>query len=136
MSAGIGWLVPFCAEKRIGKIAQRTPSDLSSSLSSSSSSFNLGSFHSRVSSFSSRSLLLVGESFTYPQILQAKDGFDNSKLMKKGQSGDLYLRVLESGLEVVVKKVSVSIKFEMEIHGIVIVNHPSQSASSFGTLLA
>ncbi|CAI9109515.1 OLC1v1009348C1 [Oldenlandia corymbosa var. corymbosa] len=83
--------------------ALRTPSELSLV---SSSPFSLAPFHGRVSSFSSR--LSVGESCTYNQILKITDYFDDSKLIKKGHSGDFYLGVLQSGIHVVVKRVNLS----------------------------
>ncbi|CAI9109507.1 OLC1v1009338C1 [Oldenlandia corymbosa var. corymbosa] len=93
------------------EIALRSFSDLSSlSSSSSSSSFDLGSRrHGRISVSSlSSSSLLVGESFPCHLILQATDCFSDSKLMKKGHSGDLYFGVLQTGIRVVVKRVKFS----------------------------
>lgn len=86
-------------------IALKTPSDVSSvSLLSASPSFNLSSQTDPVSSFNFRSLL-VGDSFTYGQILKATDFLSDSNLIKHGHSGDLYYGVFESGVEVVVKKI-------------------------------
>ncbi|XP_027177640.1 probable LRR receptor-like serine/threonine-protein kinase At2g16250 [Coffea eugenioides] len=89
-------------------IALRTPSEVSSvSLLSASPSFNSSSQIGQVSSLNFRSLS-VGDSFTYCQILQATDFLSDSNLIKHGHSGDLYYGVLESGVEVVVKKLHLS----------------------------
>lgn len=89
--------------EQLRQIALRTPSDLSSvSAESPSQSVSFSLNYGQVSSF------LVGDSFTYLQILKATDCLNDSNLIKRGHSGDLYFGVLESGIEVVVKKVNVS----------------------------
>nr|XP_027077217.1 probable LRR receptor-like serine/threonine-protein kinase At2g16250 isoform X1 [Coffea arabica] len=86
----------------------RTPSDVFSlSSASASPSFNFSSNPRQVSSLSSWSLL-VGESFTYHQILKATDFLSDSNLIKHGHSGKLFYGVLEGGTQVVVKKVDLS----------------------------
>ncbi|KAL3538971.1 hypothetical protein ACH5RR_002337 [Cinchona calisaya] len=84
----------------------RTPSDISLA---SSFSFSVSSSPSRppVPSFIF-SGLLVGESFSYNQILQATDYLSSSNLIVHGLSGDLFYGVLEDGIRVVVKKVDLS----------------------------
>nr|XP_027121922.1 leucine-rich repeat receptor protein kinase EMS1-like [Coffea arabica] len=90
--------------------ALRTPSDVSSASLSSSSSFNFASSSTKVSSFNNSSRLpAVGKSFTYDQILLATDYFSKSNFIKHGRSGDLFHGVLEGGLQVVVKKVDLSV---------------------------
>ncbi|KAL3515184.1 hypothetical protein ACH5RR_022086 [Cinchona calisaya] len=97
-------------------IGQRTPSDLSlASLSSSSFNFSPSASPARVSS----STLLLGESFSYHQILQATDHFNEySNLIKHGHSGDLFYGILEGGTQIVVKKIHLSlIKNELDVFG-------------------
>ncbi|KAL3504193.1 hypothetical protein ACH5RR_034034 [Cinchona calisaya] len=84
---------------------QRTPSDLSLASFSLSSSF---SFNSSFSSFKFSTLLLVGDSFSYHQILKATDYLSSSNLIKHGHSGDIFYGVLDDGTQVAVKKVGVS----------------------------
>ncbi|XP_071903798.1 uncharacterized protein [Coffea arabica] len=102
--------------------ALRTPSDVSSASLSSSSSFNFASSSTKVSSFNNSSRLpAVGKSFTHDQILLATDYFSKSNFIKHGRSGDLFYGVLEGGLQVVVKKVDLSVSSylvnELEILG-------------------
>lgn len=75
--------------------------------SSPSPSFRATLFRSRLPSvdFSSG---LVGNSFTCDEILQATDFLSQSNLIKHGRSGDLFSGVLEGGIQVVVKKISLS----------------------------
>ena len=94
--------------------AQRTPSDLSLASLSPFSSFNLASSSRQVSSFN-LSRLLVGESFSYNQILQVTDYLSASNLIKHGNSGDLFygvlkrrIGVLKRGTQVIVKKIDLS----------------------------
>ncbi|CDP11919.1 unnamed protein product [Coffea canephora] len=87
--------------------ALRTPSELSLASLSSFSSFNLASSSRRVSSFNFSSLL-VGDSLSYNQILQATDYLSENKLIKHGDSGDLFFGVLEGGTPVIVKKIDLS----------------------------
>ncbi|CDP11917.1 unnamed protein product [Coffea canephora] len=87
--------------------ALRTPSELSLASLSSFSSFNLASSSRRVSSFNFSSLL-VGDSLSYNQILQATDYLSENKLIKHGYSGDLFFGVLEGGTPVIVKKIDLS----------------------------
>nr|QAS62462.1 systemin receptor SR160-like protein [Sedum alfredii] len=47
----------------------------------------------------------VGDSYTYQQLLQATNEFNDSNLVKHGHTGDLYHGVLEGGIPVVVKKI-------------------------------
>ncbi|TXG52219.1 hypothetical protein EZV62_021388 [Acer yangbiense] len=55
----------------------------------------------------------VGDSFAYEQLLNATGNFSATNLIKHGHSGDIFNGVLESGITVVVKKVSLqSIKKE------------------------
>ncbi|KAK0577718.1 hypothetical protein LWI29_037488 [Acer saccharum] len=55
----------------------------------------------------------VGDSFAYEQLLNATGNFSATNLIKHGHSGDFFKGVLESGITVVVKKVSLhSIKKE------------------------
>ena len=87
--------------------ALRTPSELSLASLSSFSSFNLASSSRRVSSFDFSSLL-VGDSLSYNQILQATDYLSENKLIKHGDSGDLFFGVLKRGTQVIVKKIDLS----------------------------
>ncbi|CAA7020612.1 unnamed protein product [Microthlaspi erraticum] len=48
----------------------------------------------------------LGSSFTYQQLLNATKEFRDSNLIKKGQSGDVFKGVLESGVQIVVKRIS------------------------------
>jgi len=48
----------------------------------------------------------LGSSFTYQQLLNATKEFSDSNLIKKGQSGDLFKGVLENGVQIVVKRIS------------------------------
>ncbi|XP_010437041.1 PREDICTED: probable LRR receptor-like serine/threonine-protein kinase At2g16250 [Camelina sativa] len=48
----------------------------------------------------------LGSSFTYQQLLNATKEFRDSNLIKKGQSGDLFKGVLENGVQIVVKRIS------------------------------
>ncbi|KAK2660534.1 hypothetical protein Ddye_007067 [Dipteronia dyeriana] len=55
----------------------------------------------------------VGDSFAYEQLLNATGNFSATNLIKHGHSGDIFKGVLESGISVVVKRVSLhSIKKE------------------------
>ncbi|KAA8545978.1 hypothetical protein F0562_020571 [Nyssa sinensis] len=47
----------------------------------------------------------LGEVFTYQQILQATDNFNDVSLIKKGHSGDLFRGILEGGIAVVIKRI-------------------------------
>ncbi|XP_027169377.1 probable serine/threonine-protein kinase PIX13 [Coffea eugenioides] len=100
--------------EQLRQSAFRTPSDVSSASSSAPSSapspINFASPSAQlVSSFkTSSSLPLVGKSFTYHQILQATDYLSSSNFIKHGRSGDLFHGVLEGCLQVVVKKVDLS----------------------------
>ena len=49
-----------------------------------------------------------GESFSYEQLVRATSEFSETKLIKKGHSGELYYGVLESGFSVVVKKIDLA----------------------------
>lgn len=90
--------------------AFRTPSDVSSASSSATSPINFASPSAKVSSFKiSSSLPLLGKSFSYNQILQATDYLSKSNFIKHGRSGDLFHGVLEGGLQVVVKRVNLSV---------------------------
>ncbi|KAL3538972.1 hypothetical protein ACH5RR_002338 [Cinchona calisaya] len=77
----------------------RTPSEISS-FSSSPSRPSISSFN-----FSG---LLVGDSFSYHEILQATGNLSSSNLIIHGLSGALFYGVLEDGIQVVVKKVDLS----------------------------
>nr|XP_027074081.1 uncharacterized protein LOC113698457 isoform X2 [Coffea arabica] len=88
---------------------QRTPSSVSSV--SGSSSFNFGFSSSPVSSFNILSLL-VGDSFSYDQILQATNRLDDSNLIKLGSHGKFIYGVLEDGTQILVKKIDLSDKTE------------------------
>lgn len=48
----------------------------------------------------------LGSSFTYQQLLNATKEFRDSNLIKKGQSGDLFKGVLETGVQIAVKRIS------------------------------
>ncbi|KAL1190283.1 putative LRR receptor-like serine/threonine-protein kinase [Cardamine amara subsp. amara] len=48
----------------------------------------------------------LGSSFSYQQLLNATKEFSDSNLIKKGQSGDLFKGVLETGVQIVVKRIS------------------------------
>lgn len=118
---------------------QRTPSDLSvESLSSSSFSFSASS--GRVSSFNFSSLL-IGESFSYHQILQATDYFNEySNLIKRGHSGDLFYGILEGGTQVVVKKIDLTLvksesAFISELETLGKVSHSSRLVPLLGHCL-
>lgn len=97
-----------------------TPTEVSPA-SSFSSTF--ASFSAPLSSFN-LSDLSVENSFTDHQILRATDNLSESNLIKHGHSGDLYYGVLESGVQVVVKKINLSsvhrepyyFASELEIH--------------------
>lgn len=90
--------------------AQRTPSDVSLASLSSSSSFSFSSSSRLLSSFNFPSSLLdvVGDSFTYHEILRATGYFRHSNLIKNGHTGDLFYGVLEDGMQVLVKRVDLS----------------------------
>ncbi|OWM87258.1 hypothetical protein CDL15_Pgr019305 [Punica granatum] len=47
----------------------------------------------------------VGDSYTYQQLLEATNEFNDASLIKHGHSGDLFKGVLEGGIPVVVKKI-------------------------------
>ncbi|OMO75120.1 hypothetical protein COLO4_26307 [Corchorus olitorius] len=49
-----------------------------------------------------------GDPFTFEQLLLATDHFSETNLIKHGHSGDLFRGVLEGGIPVVIKKVSLS----------------------------
>nr|QAS62458.1 brassinosteroid LRR receptor kinase [Sedum alfredii] len=48
----------------------------------------------------------LGESFTYEQLLQATNEFNDSFLLKHGHSGDLFKGILEGGIPIVIKRIS------------------------------
>lgn len=48
----------------------------------------------------------LGSSFSYQQLVNATKEFSDSNLIKKGQSGDLFKGVLETGVQIVVKRIS------------------------------
>ncbi|KAL7246706.1 hypothetical protein ACSBR2_001753 [Camellia fascicularis] len=55
----------------------------------------------------------LGEAFTYQQILQATDNFNDVNLRKHGHSGDLFRGMFEDGIRVVIKKIDLlSVKKE------------------------
>lgn len=56
----------------------------------------------------------LGDAFTYQQILQATDEFNDSKLIKHGHSGDLFHGILEGGIPVVIKKVDLDSSVKKE----------------------
>ncbi|XP_071904097.1 uncharacterized protein [Coffea arabica] len=90
--------------------ALRTPSDLSlaaSVSSSSSSSFRFSDFNFPIIS--------VGDSFSYEQILRATGNLNESNLIKRGHSGDLFYGVFEDGIQVVVKKIEISSSVKREL---------------------
>lgn len=51
---------------------------------------------------------ILGEKFTYQQLLDATSNFSDLNLIKKGHSGDLYRGLLEGGISVVVKRVNLN----------------------------
>ncbi|KAF8032316.1 hypothetical protein BT93_D1281 [Corymbia citriodora subsp. variegata] len=56
----------------------------------------------------------VGNAYTYQQLLQATNEFNDSNLVKHGHSGDLFRGILDGGIPVVIKKVDLhSIKKEV-----------------------
>ncbi|CAI9104517.1 OLC1v1003206C1 [Oldenlandia corymbosa var. corymbosa] len=99
----------LCREE-LRRLSLMTPTP--SELSSVSSSF---SFPARGLSFDF-SELLVGNSFTYDQILQATDSLSHSNLIKKGHSGDLYIGVFEDGSRAVIKRIDLSSQVNRELH--------------------
>ncbi|KAH6789359.1 Leucine-rich repeat protein kinase family protein [Perilla frutescens var. frutescens] len=56
----------------------------------------------------------LGDAFTYQQILQATDEFNDAKLIKHGHSGDLFHGILEGGIPVVIKKVDLDSSVKRE----------------------
>nr|KJB14487.1 hypothetical protein B456_002G127700 [Gossypium raimondii] len=50
----------------------------------------------------------AGDPFTYEQLLLATDNFSETNLIKQGHSGDLFRGILEAGIPVVIKRVSLS----------------------------
>ncbi|KAI8014772.1 putative LRR receptor-like serine/threonine-protein kinase [Camellia lanceoleosa] len=61
----------------------------------------------------SSKLSSLGEAFTYQQILQATDNFNDVNLRKHGHSGDLFQGMFEDGIRVVIKKIDLpSVKKE------------------------
>ncbi|KFK30503.1 hypothetical protein AALP_AA7G270600 [Arabis alpina] len=48
----------------------------------------------------------LGSTFTYQQLLNATREFGDSNLLKKGKSGDLFKGVLDTGIQIVVKRIS------------------------------
>lgn len=48
----------------------------------------------------------LGESFTYEQLLQATNDFNDSFLLKHGHTGDLFKGILEGGVPIVIKKIT------------------------------
>ncbi|CAK9149607.1 unnamed protein product, partial [Ilex paraguariensis] len=55
----------------------------------------------------------LGEAFTYQQILQATGDFSDTNFIKHGHSGDLFRGILEGGIPVVIKRISLhSVKKE------------------------
>ncbi|KAA3467002.1 putative LRR receptor-like serine/threonine-protein kinase [Gossypium australe] len=50
----------------------------------------------------------AGDPFTYEQLLLATDNFSETNLIKHGHSGDLFHGILEAGIPVVIKRVSLS----------------------------
>lgn len=48
----------------------------------------------------------LGESFSYENIVQATNDFNETNLIKKGHSGDLFRGVLEGGFYVVIKRIN------------------------------
>ncbi|KAM7470763.1 hypothetical protein LguiA_008946 [Lonicera macranthoides] len=56
---------------------------------------------------------ILGEVFTYQQILQATGEFNDVNLLKNGHSGDLFQGILEGGVPVVIKRIDLgSVKKE------------------------
>ncbi|KAI4376050.1 hypothetical protein MLD38_013848 [Melastoma candidum] len=55
------------------------------------------------------SLVRVGDSYTYQQLLQATNQFSESNLIKHGHSGDLFRGMIEGGVPVVVKKIDLAV---------------------------
>ncbi|CAN6916493.1 unnamed protein product [Brassica oleracea] len=51
----------------------------------------------------------LGTSFTYQQLLNATKEFGDANLIKKGRSGDLFKGVLETGVQIVVKRINLEL---------------------------
>jgi hypothetical protein len=63
---------------------------------------------SPVASGSQKGLPTIIDDFTYEQLHHATGGFGDDNLVKHGHSGEIYHGVLESGLQVVIKKVDLN----------------------------
>ncbi|CAN0909880.1 Probable LRR receptor-like serine/threonine-protein kinase At2g16250 [Linum grandiflorum] len=51
---------------------------------------------------------ILGDTFTYQQLLQATGEFNAANLIKNGHSGDIYRGILENGIPVAVKRIDLS----------------------------
>ncbi|XP_047321810.1 probable LRR receptor-like serine/threonine-protein kinase At2g16250 isoform X2 [Impatiens glandulifera] len=51
---------------------------------------------------------LIGEAFSYQQILQATDNFNDVNLIKHGHSGDLFKGMMEGGIPIVIKRIDLN----------------------------
>ncbi|CAN1255746.1 Probable LRR receptor-like serine/threonine-protein kinase At2g16250 [Linum perenne] len=51
---------------------------------------------------------ILGDTFTYQQLLQATGEFNDANLIKHGHSGDIYQGILENGIPVAIKRIDLS----------------------------
>ncbi|PIN06239.1 Serine/threonine protein kinase [Handroanthus impetiginosus] len=59
---------------------------------------------------------ILGDSFTYQQMLQATGEFNDANLIKHGHSGDLFWGKLEGGIPVVIKKIDLHSSVKKETY--------------------
>ncbi|TKV91088.1 hypothetical protein SEVIR_9G072400v4 [Setaria viridis] len=111
VTLGLGALV-FCLLRRRGRRRPRTrgveqteEGIRSGRRSSSVNPVTMSPMASPGASGSPKSVPIVIDDFTYEQLHHATGGFGDDNLINHGHSGDMYHGVLESGFEVVVKKI-------------------------------
>ncbi|KAH6767179.1 Leucine-rich repeat protein kinase family protein [Perilla frutescens var. hirtella] len=59
---------------------------------------------------------ILGDAFTYQQILQAASEFSDANLIKHGRSGDLFSGKLEGGIPVIIKKIDFQSSLKKETY--------------------
>ncbi|CAM0153055.1 unnamed protein product [Urochloa decumbens] len=108
---GIGALL-FCLTRTRGRRRPRTrgveqteEGIRSGRRSSSVNPVTMSPMASPGASGSPKSIPIIIDGFTYEQLHHATGGFGDDNLVNHGHSGDMYHGVLESGFEVVVKKI-------------------------------
>lgn len=110
VTLGLSVLV-FCLLRRKGRkprgrgVEQTEEGIRSGRRSSSVNPVTMSPMASPRASGSPKGVPIITDEFTYEQLHHAAGGFGDDNLVKHGHSGDMYYGVLESGFQVVIKKI-------------------------------